>query len=39
MKQANESWRGDETYVKVRGKWIYLYGAVDATGQTLDSGL
>jgi IS6 family transposase len=36
LKPTNDSWRVDETYVKVRGKWIYLYRAVDSTGQTLD---
>ena len=36
LKQTNDSWRVDETYVKVRGKWMYLYRAVDSTGQTLD---
>lgn len=30
------SWRLDETYVKVRGEWCYLYRAVDKDGQTLD---
>jgi len=36
LKQTNDSWRVDETYVKVRGRWMYLYRAVDSTGQTLD---
>ncbi len=29
------SWRLDETYVKVRGKWTYLYRAVDKRGDTM----
>ncbi|WP_261628800.1 IS6 family transposase, partial [Escherichia coli] len=32
------SWRLDETYVKVRGKWTYLYRAVDKRGDTIDFG-
>ena len=30
------SWRVDETYVKVGGKWTYLYRAVDKHGDTID---
>jgi transposase-like protein len=30
------SWRMDETYVKVKGQWRYLYRAVDKYGQTID---
>ena len=26
----------DETYVKAKGRWIYLYRAVDSRGQTID---
>lgn len=36
LKQTTDSWRVDETYVKFRGKWMYLYRAADSTGQTLD---
>ena len=32
----SRSWRIDETYVKVRGKWAYLYRAVDKLGSTID---
>ena len=28
------SWRMDETYIKIKGQWYYLYRAVDKTGQT-----
>src|SRR5262249_50087577 len=30
------SWRMDETYIKVKGQWCYLYHAVDKHGQTID---
>jgi transposase-like protein len=29
-------WRMDETYMKVKGEWRYVYRAVDKTGQTID---
>ncbi len=29
-------WRMDETYIKVKGQWKYLYRAVDTSGQTID---
>src|SRR5580704_9980001 len=30
------SWRMDETYIRVKGEWMYLYRAVDKAGQTVD---
>ncbi len=36
LKQTNDSWRVDETYIKVHGDWYYLYRAVDSAGNTLD---
>lgn len=36
LKFTNDSWRVDETYLKVKGQWKYLYRAVDSQGHTLD---
>ncbi|EJR27776.1 hypothetical protein IIG_04803 [Bacillus cereus VD048] len=35
LKQTNDSWRVDETYIKVKGQWMYLYRAVDSKGNTI----
>ena len=34
--RSNGSWRVDETYVRVKGRWTCLYRAVDSGGQTID---
>ncbi|MBD1999208.1 IS6 family transposase [Leptolyngbya sp. FACHB-541] len=36
LKPTNDSWKTDETYIKIKGKWKYLYRAVDSAGNTLD---
>ena len=33
---SDRSWRMDETYIRVKGEWVYLYRAVDKFGKTLD---
>jgi len=35
-KPVDFSWRMDETYIKLNGKWIYLYRAVDSLGNTIE---
>jgi putative transposase len=35
-RSVGKSWRLDETYVRVKGEWQYLYRAVDSEGQTVD---
>src|SRR5260370_6682749 len=33
---VGKSWRVDETYIKVKGQWKYLYPAVDKAGDTVE---
>jgi putative transposase len=34
--RQNPSWRMDETYIKIKGRWVYYYRAVDTDNQTID---
>ncbi len=36
LKPTNDSWWVDQTYIKIKGLWKYLYRAVDSQGNTLD---
>jgi IS6 family transposase len=36
LKRTGTSWRVDETYIRVAGRWMYLYRALDSCGATLD---
>lgn len=36
LKPTNDSWRMDETYLKIKGKNAYLYRAVDSEGKTIN---
>jgi transposase, IS6 family len=36
LKPTNKSWRVDETYVRVQGRWCYLYRAIDSSGATIE---
>jgi transposase-like protein len=36
LKGTTDSWRVDETYVKIKGVWMYLYRAVDSQGNTVE---
>src|SRR3954454_9607306 len=35
LKPTNDSWRVDDTYIKVKGQWMYVYRAVDSNGSTV----
>lgn len=35
-RKAGTSWCKDETYIRVKGKWHYLYPAADKDGNTID---
>lgn len=36
LKPTNDSWRVDETYLKIKGEKMYLYRAIDSEGNTID---
>jgi transposase, IS6 family len=36
LNPSNDSWKVDETYIKIKGAWKYLYRAIDSQGNTLD---
>jgi transposase, IS6 family len=36
LKPTDKSWRVDETYIRVKGRWCYLYRAIDSSGATID---
>src|SRR4051812_15161895 len=36
LKPTNDSWRVAETYIKVKGEWMYLYRAVDSDGKMVE---
>ena len=36
LKACDDSWKVDETYIKVKKVWMYLYWAVDSDGKTIE---
>jgi transposase-like protein len=36
VKQKSSTWHMDETFVRIGGRWLYLFRAVDSHGQTVD---
>jgi len=39
LKSTNKSWRVDEAYIRIKGRWCYLYRAIDSAGATIDFSL
>ena len=37
LKPKSSTWHIDETFVRIAGRWLYLFRAVDGHGQTVDS--
>ncbi|KAB2676847.1 IS6 family transposase [Brucella tritici] len=35
-RQVTRKWNLDETYIKVKGEWLYLYRAIDSNGDTVE---
>lgn len=35
-RQVTRKWNLDETYIKVKGQWMYLYRAIDSNGETVE---
>ena len=35
-KSVNQFWHIDETYIKIKGQWHYLYRAIDSDNKTVD---
>ena len=35
-RKVADSWRMDETYIKIKGTWVYCYRAVDKYGAIID---
>ncbi len=36
LKSTSDSWKVDETYIKVKDQWMYLFLVVDSEGNTID---
>jgi transposase-like protein len=36
MRRPDRSWRVDETYVRVAGRWTHLYRTIDSAGNTIE---